>query len=405
MPEVPAENPAAETPAQPAAPPSADPNPEVPTLSEPPTAPFPYASAPPPPAAEPPHEPAAAPAPPPAGHEVPPGGSAPPADYAAPAAGYAPPPAPPTPPGGYPAAPGSQPTPPGGYAQPFGYAQPGQAPASGYPAPPAGWPGGGRPPAGGWPGGPQPGYFHPGMPPQKPPASRAAVIVTIVAIIVILACLGFGTVVFFTLRHDDSLDRAEGRPSAAPAADPFSTGDPSDPTGDPGAVPGATFAAHTGDILQFVLPYPDEAYIWDGVKADERLNLAGAAAGFAKPAEGKAALQRYHFTDGYTRRWIDGDDDYLTLRLLRFTSPGDGDNFTNFYIDSNQSTGWGDPQPVPGVDQAVGFVQPKKTKNGLQHSLAVGDAGDIVVIVLADQPAPADPSVPDDLLTDQFDLL
>jgi len=233
------------------------------------------------------------------------------------------------------------------------------------------------------------------MPPPRPRASRAAVVVTVVAIVVVLACLGFGTVAFFTLRHDDSLDRAEAGPGSSPTAFPLPSDLPSD----------GTESTHDGDIKQFVLERPADGHAWTGVKADEPLDLSGAAAKFADPDEGKLILQRYHFKDGYARRWIDNQGNFITVRVLRFATAGDGDNFTNFYIDANQGTGWGDPQPVPGLDQAAGFVQPKPAKNGLQRSLAVGDAGDVVAIVLADQLPPARASVPDSKLTEEFGLL
>jgi hypothetical protein len=236
------------------------------------------------------------------------------------------------------------------------------------------------------------------MTPPKPKASRAAVIVTIVAIVVILTCLSFATVVFFTLRHDDSLDRADGQPASAPTAEPFPTDLPTDE-------PDTEDDTHSGDIKQFILDRPETARTWKGVKADEPLNLTAAAANFASPAEGKRILQRYHFKDGYSRRWIDEDGNYITVRVLRFATAGDGDNFTNFYIDANQGDDWGDPQPVPGVDSAAGFVQPKPDPDGIQRSLAVGDAGDVVAIVLADQPAPANASVPDWELSEEFGLL
>ena len=236
------------------------------------------------------------------------------------------------------------------------------------------------------------------MRPQKPKSSRAAVVVTVVAIVVVLACLGFGTVAFFTLRHDDSLDRAEGQPGTSPTAEPFPTDLPTDE-------PDPADATHDGDITQYIVDLPAGAHPWAGAKADQPLDLAAASANFANAAEGKLVLQRYHFKDGYARRWIDDKGNYITVRVLRFGTSSDGDNFTNFYIDANQGTGWGDPQPVPGLQTAAGFVQPKPSKTGFQRSLAVGDAGDIVAIVLADQLPPASPSVPDSELIDEFDLL
>ncbi|MEV6844511.1 hypothetical protein [Actinoplanes sp. NPDC051411] len=236
------------------------------------------------------------------------------------------------------------------------------------------------------------------MPPPKPKASRAAVIVTIVAIVIVLTCLSFGTVVFFTLRHDDSLDQAGGAPATPPTAEPF----PTDlPTGDPDR----TYAAHEGDIRQFIVDRPDGVQAWEGAPSDQFLDLKTAAADFADPNDGKAVLQQYHFVDGYTRRWIDDDKNMVKVRVLRFASPSDGDNFTNFFIDANQGGSWGDPQPVPGIDTAAGFVEDKPMENGYQRSVAVGDAGDIVAIVIADQMPTADAAVPDAELLDEFDLL
>ena len=116
-------------------------------------------------------------------------------------------------------------------------------------------------------------------------------------------------------------------------------------------------------------------------------------------------LRRYGFKDGYTRRWIDDAGSYITVRVLRFADAGDGDNFASFYINANQASGWGEPDDVPGVPDAAGFVKPKVEKDGIQRSMAVGDAADVVAIVIADQPAPARSSTPDDLLSDEFGLL
>jgi hypothetical protein len=309
--------------------------------------------------------------------------SAPTTGLPTPAAGWGPPGAPH---GGFvpPAAAPEPFTPPAGSAPPAGSWGPPGAPTTGFPAPDAGWP-------------PPPGWQHPGFPPPKPKSSRAAVIVTVVAVVVVLACLGFGTAAFFTLRHDDSLDQASSRPDGSPTA--FPTDEPTDQPDD------QADSTHTGDIKQFITERPTGAKSWPDAKADQALNLAAAAANFADPAEGKLILQRYHFKDGYERRWIDDEGDFIAVRVLRFAAPGDGDNFTNFYIDANQGTGWGDPQPVPGIDTAAGFVQPKPSKTGFQRTLAVGNAGDIVAIVLADQLPPASASVPDSELIDEFGLL
>jgi hypothetical protein len=218
-------------------------------------------------------------------------------------------------------------------------------------------------------------------------------------VVVVLACLSFGTVVFFTLRHDGSLDQASSRPGSSPTVFPL----PSEaPTAAPGNGGGDT---HDGDIKQFVLERPAGARTWPKVTAEEPLDMNAAAANFAKPSDGRQVLERYGFEDGYTRRWIDAQGDYVTVRVLRFLTAGGGDNFTNSYIDANQGSGWGDPQPVPGIDTAAAFVQPKPAANGLQRSLAVGAAGDIVAIVLADQPPPAKATVPDLGLSDEFGLL
>jgi hypothetical protein len=250
---------------------------------------------------------------------------------------------------------------------------------------------------------PPPHGWHPGYAPPRPKTSRAAVIVTVVAIVVVLTCLSFGTVAFFALRHDDSLDQASARPGDSPTAFPPRTDLPTDqPGGEPGSTGGGT---HDGDIEDYIVEQPYGARTWPQATAEQALDLDAAAANFADPGDGKLILKRYSFKDGYTRRWIDAQGDYVTVRILRFATAGDGDNFTNFYIDANQGTGWGDPQPVAGLDTAAGFVQPKLTKDGFQRSLAVGDAGDIVAIVLADQPPPANALVPDAELSEEFGLL
>jgi hypothetical protein len=227
------------------------------------------------------------------------------------------------------------------------------------------------------------------------------VIVSVVAAVVVLACLGFGTISFFALRNADS-DQASSEPRNVPPTD-FPTLEPTDePTDEPTPDEGPT---HDGDLPQYVVKRPSGAHAIPKVKADEALNLTGAAASFANPAEGKLILQRYAFMDGYTRRWIDKDGNFVVVRLLRFMDTGNADNFTNFYIDANQAGGWGEPKDVPDVPTAAGFVKAKPEKNGFQRSLAVGEAGDIVAIVVADQLPPAKASVPDKELAAEFQLL
>jgi hypothetical protein len=227
------------------------------------------------------------------------------------------------------------------------------------------------------------------------------VIISVVAVLIVLACVGFGTATFFVVGHLDSArTAAEPLPTDFPTDLP--TDDPTDPA-DP-AQPG-TDPAHAGDLKHYLLERPATAQVWPKVKAEEALNLTSAAANFSNPSEGKRVLQRYHFKDGYTRRWIDTDGNYIIVRVLRFGDAGDGDNFANFYIDANQASGWGTPSDVPGLPDAAGFVKPKKEKNGFQRSLAVGDSGDVVAIVIADQLPPASPSTPDDLLYNEFGLL
>jgi hypothetical protein len=276
---------------------------------------------------------------------------------------------------------------------------PWQAPTVWPPASYAGQQAPGYPP--GWAGAappPPPGFLYPGIGAPAPKRSRTPVIVTAVAAVVILACLGFGTATFFAVRHVSSGETVSASgptdlPTDFPTDDP--TGDPT-PDADP---------THDGDLKQYVIGRPSTARTWPKVKAEQALNLTSAAANFADPAEAQLILQRYGFKDGYTRRWIDKHGSYITVRVLRFTDAGGGDNFASFYIDANQAGGWGTPQEVPGVPNAAGFVKPKKEKNGFQRSLAVGDAADIVAIVLADQLPPASPSTPDATLSDEFNLL
>ncbi len=273
------------------------------------------------------------------------------------------------------------------------------SPAPPWPAP---WPptaysgpqAAGYPPA--WTGAapPPPGFVYPGIGAPAPKRSPAAAIISVVAVVVVLACLGFGTAAFFAVRHLD----------AAPVVNaPVPTDYPTDlPTDDP--TPDAE-PTHDGDLKRYVIGRPATAHAWPKVKAEEALNLTGAAANFSDPAEGKLVLQRYGFKDGYTRRWIDQTGSYLIVRVLRFADASGGDNFASFYIHANEASGWGEPDDVPGVPEAAGFVKPKPEKNGFQRSMAVGDATDIVAIVIADQPPPASPSIPDAVLSDEFGLL
>lgn len=278
-------------------------------------------------------------------------------------------------------------------------------PAPAYPAAPAyppGWAGAAPPPL------PPTGYLYPatGAPASylggpAPQRSRAAVIVSVVTAVVVLACLGFGTVSFFALRHLDTTQSV-----SEPVPTDWPTDLPSDvPTGLPTDEPTDSGGTHDGDLEKYVIDRPATAHAWPKVKAEQALNLTAAAANFADPSQGKLALQRYGFKDGYVRRWQDEDGNYITIRVLRFRDASGGDNFASFYIDANQAGGWGQPKTVPYLDNAAAFLKPKKEKNGLQRTLAVGDADDVVAIALADEPPPADLEAADYVLYSEFNQL
>jgi hypothetical protein len=281
------------------------------------------------------------------------------------------------PPGGYP------PPPWGGFAAPSG-AGPGFLPPSGYPPPP--W-GGFAAPSGagpGYPGGPA------GWASAPPPLKRSHTglvfgIVGAVAL-VLIACLGVSAV--------------KGLRDAARTAHADSTAS-ADPTeNDPAAAP-----AHSGDIEQYVMKRPAAAHTWPKVKAGQPLDLKAAAATFTNPDRGELVLHRYDFKDGYQRRWVDEDGNYIIVLVFRFTTTDDGADFAAYYEKSNAASSWGEPQTVPGVPGGTAFAKQKPAANGLQETLAMARRGDIVAVVNAAELPPAGTAAPDKVLATEVGLL
>ncbi|MEV6852137.1 hypothetical protein AB0M88_53185, partial [Actinoplanes sp. NPDC051411] len=76
--------------------------------------------------------------------------------------------------------------------------------------------------AGSSPGTPQPGpAAYPGYAAPPPPRpSRAGLIVSVVAGVIALLCLGAGTTTFFVVRHLGEPEQSTERPAALPTAEP-----------------------------------------------------------------------------------------------------------------------------------------------------------------------------------------
>jgi hypothetical protein len=168
--------------------------------------------------------------------------------------------------------------------------------------------------------------------------------------------------------------------------------------------PAATFPAHEQDLSHYVIAPPGDSTPWRSKPTDEPLDLAGAAADtYSNQDLGEGYLTRYHFRRGFARHWIDAIGSIDEVRLLQFDSPASARDYFTFYVTANTASGnWGDPIDVPAVDGAENFVKPLPDKNGFQQALSVAGAGDIVVMVLALQPAPADARVSDDILTAEY---
>lgn len=208
-----------------------------------------------------------------------------------------------------------------------------------------------------------------------------ALVVSLAVAVVLLGCASVG-VTGFVLVH-----KARARTESAVAVSPA-----------------ATFPAHEQDLSHYVIAPPGDSTPWRSKPTDEPLDLAGAAADtYSNQGLGEGFLTRYHFRRGFARHWIDAIGSIDEVRLLQFDSAASARDYFTFYLTATGASGtWVDPMDVPAVDGAKSFVNPLPDKNGFQQSLSAAGAGDIVVMVLALQPAPADAEISDDILTAEY---
>lgn len=174
-----------------------------------------------------------------------------------------------------------------------------------------------------------------------------------------------------------------------------------DATGsDPAAAP-----AHSGDLEQYVMKRPAGAHPWPKVPADQPLDLKAAASTFAHPDRGELLLHRYHFKDGYRRRWVDEDGALVTVWVFRFTTTDDGADFVAYYQKANAAGDWGEAQTVPAVPGGTAYAKKQLAADGLQPTLAIAGRGDIVVTVNVDELPPAGTAAAGKVLAIEFGLL
>jgi hypothetical protein len=234
-----------------------------------------------------------------------------------------------------------------------------------------------------------PGYVVP--PPPKP--SRAGLIVSVVAGVVALLCLGASITTFFVVRNLAEPEDKTARPLAVPTVGPTET-----PTGvptDPSTKPPATAVVHDGDVKRLMMSPPAGARKWPDVKAVEALTLTTATAdlaglGLGAPGDlGEEDLDGVGFTDGYVRRWIDKHDTYVTVRIYRFDHAGGGLEFANNEVGTAEGADWGSVRnDIKGNPNAASFVQPNPG-NGVQSALVIGGFSDIAIVVTTRQRPPA----------------
>jgi hypothetical protein len=230
-----------------------------------------------------------------------------------------------------------------------------------------------------------PPLLPPGAQPPEDTARRNRRTVEAIAVVLAIVVL---TGVAFVLGNRDTLlhhaKAAVGRQAQSPAS------------------PAPTFLVHDGDLSRYVLAAPAGSRPWKTRPTSEKLDLQAAAEHSGDQAGAVELLQRAGFVRGFARQWIDDTYMIVEVRLLRFGTAEQATRYRLSYAVADSLGGWGDGHDVPGIDYAKAFIKTEPDGNGYIGSLAVADAGDAVVIVVAYQRPPGTIDVPNRLLTAEY---
>ncbi len=230
----------------------------------------------------------------------------------------------------------------------------------------------------------QPGYAYPA--PAPPRRRRTGLIVGLSitgAVLVLLACGGVGVAAFVAAKRA-AATRSLPTPEVSPSA-VLATGSP-----------------HTGTLRSYAVPAPAGSRPWHNLPADQDLTLDQAAALSSDKTARAEMLRRYGFQRGFIRHWVTGTGAQLVVRLYQFSST---DLASEFYLEDvtvNSAGSWGTPTDVPGVPGGKSFTRKTPLAGGYAVTMGMGLAGDIVVVVMANQLPPPNTAVSNQVLSDQM---
>lgn len=156
----------------------------------------------------------------------------------------------------------------------------------------------------------------------------------------------------------------------------------------------AGFEPHDAELSTYLLPAPAGAAATDG-----ELTESDAAQLLGDPHN----IARYKFTTGRERSWEEPGGEQVTVRLLRFRG---AENTAYFARDTGlhqkEDSQSRDVSGIPGGWS----VMTSSREQGLQFvAISAAAAGDVAVFVLTTHPQPTLPTLSEQLLTEQWELL
>jgi hypothetical protein len=215
----------------------------------------------------------------------------------------------------------------------------------------------------------------------------AVVLVVVAGVVVAVAASGLGT------------------PAAAPTQtysplfdQPVS---PSPVASSPAAVAPSWTPTHTGDLARFLVPMPAGAKPTKTPPANEVLDIKKAADFGVDPSAWTDMLYTWQFSRGVVRRWTVGAEEYQVV-LFQFYNPANAEGFTELNKRGLEtSTEW---RSATAATYGSVFVSTTPTL-GFNSQLAIAQAEDILVIILASTKLSTSTSVVENLLHAEYHLL
>jgi len=168
----------------------------------------------------------------------------------------------------------------------------------------------------------------------------------------------------------------------------------------PSPTPSGTI--HSNDLASYAVPVPPNSRPWRTKPTDEPLNFDQTAALAKDPTVRAEVLRRYDFQRAFARHWISSTRSIVEDRLYQFPSTTLAAEFYQEDVLLDSAGSWGTASDVAGVPGGKAFVKSAVDANGYQGTLSMGLSGDIVVCIFAEELAPADSTVANQLLADQY---